>query len=51
MNYYIGGPARVGKSVLAERIRHETDGERVHLDALKAALVSTVTPETHPDIY
>lgn len=51
MNYYIGGPARNGKSFLAERVRKHTDGERIHCDALKIALKEVVTPDTHPDIF
>lgn len=51
MIYLIGGPARCGKSMLAERVRREIDGQVVAGDAFVHALRDNLSPEWMPDIF
>jgi uridine kinase len=51
MIYLIGGPSRCGKSVLAERVRREVDGEVISADAFKKSLQRNLRPLWVPDIY
>lgn len=51
MFYFIGGPARCGKSTLAKNVRQRIDGQIVSLDGLMNAFQQVATPETHPDLF
>lgn len=47
----IGGPARTGKSHLAERARKHIDGQVLSGDAVVAALKSVLKSEWSPDLF
>jgi len=49
--YLIGGPARCGKSTLAERVRHKVDGDVLSADAFKKTLLQNLRPSWVPDIF
>lgn len=51
MIYLIGGPARCGKSTLAERVRHKVDGDILSADAFKKTLLQNLRPSWMPDIF
>lgn len=51
MIYLIGGPARCGKSTLAERVRHKVDGDVLSADAFKKTLLQNLRPSWVPDIF
>jgi 2-phosphoglycerate kinase len=51
MIYLIGGPARCGKSKLAEQIRKHTDGHVIAGDAVVASLHAMLKPEWLPDLF
>lgn len=51
MIYLIGGPARCGKSVLAEKLRHHIDGQVLSGDAINRSLRGLTTPEWLPDLF
>lgn len=51
MIYLIGGPARCGKSTLAERVRHKVDGDILSADAFKKTLLQNLHPSWVPDIF
>ena len=51
MIYLIGGPARVGKSTLAEKVRREIDGHVLSGDAFVHSLQENLQPEWLPDIF
>lgn len=51
MIYLIGGPARVGKSTLARRVRKEIDGQVISGDAFVHALQENLRVEWLPDIF
>jgi 2-phosphoglycerate kinase len=49
--YLIGGPARCGKSTLAERVRHQVNGDVISADAFKKTLLQNLRPSWTPDIF
>jgi hypothetical protein len=49
--YLIGGPARTGKSHLAERVRKHIDGQVLSGDAMVTALKKMLKPEWLPDLF
>ena len=51
MIYLIGGPARCGKSTLAERVRHQVSGDVISADAFKKTLLQNLRPSWVPDIF
>lgn len=51
MIYLIGGPARCGKSTLAERVRHEVDGDVISADSLRDSLQRNLRASWIPDIF
>ncbi|HET6747520.1 MAG TPA: hypothetical protein VFH06_05430 [Candidatus Saccharimonadales bacterium] len=51
MIYLIGGPARCGKSQLAERVRKHIDGHVIGGDAIVASLHAMLKPEWLPDLF
>lgn len=51
MIYLIGGPARCGKSTLANRVRREMDSQMISGDLLLEALRGTTKREWLPDIF
>jgi hypothetical protein len=51
MIYFIGGPARCGKSTLAARVRKEIDGQVIAGDAFVHALYDNLLPEWLPDLF
>ncbi len=51
MIYLIGGPARCGKSMLAERVRKHIDGQVLAGDAFVASLHKNLKPEWLPDLF
>src|SRR6266542_1258118 len=51
MIYLIGGPARCGKSQLAERVRKYVNGHVIAGDAIVASLHAMLKPEWLPDLF
>lgn len=51
MIYLIGGPARCGKSVLAEKLRQQVDGQVLSGDAINRSLRELTKPEWLPDLF
>jgi hypothetical protein len=49
--YLIGGPARCGKSTLAERVCHEVDGSVISADSLRDSLQRNLRASWIPDIF
>jgi 2-phosphoglycerate kinase len=49
--YFIGGPARCGKSTLAKKIRKNFDGHVLSTDALSYALREMTQPEWLPGLF
>jgi len=51
MIYLIGGPARCGKSTLAQRFRAQIDGQVVTTDAFLSSIRNNVKPEQFPAFF
>lgn len=51
MFYFIGGPARCGKTTLAKRVRQTIDTQAISGDAFKHAIKDIVLPEHVPEIF
>ncbi|MDX9956623.1 MAG: hypothetical protein RBT75_21170 [Anaerolineae bacterium] len=51
MIYLLGGPPRVGKSIIAGEIRRRLAMSVVSTDTLGAVLESVLSPETAPDLF
>jgi 2-phosphoglycerate kinase len=51
MIYLLGGPPRVGKSIIAGEIRRRFAVSVVSTDALGAVLESVLSPEAAPDLF
>lgn len=51
MFYFIGGPARCGKTTLAKRVRKEINGQVVSGDAMVASLQATLSAADFPDLF
>ena len=51
MIYLVGGPARCGKSVLAEKLRQQVDGQVLSGDAINRSLRELTQPEWLPDLF
>jgi 2-phosphoglycerate kinase len=51
MIYFLGGPPRVGKSIIADQIRRETSINVISTDSIGAALEKILTPENVPDLF
>lgn len=51
MIYLIGGPARCGKTVLAEKLRPHVNGQILSGDAINRSLRELTKPEWLPDLF
>ena len=51
MIYFIGGPPRVGKSIIAEAITRRHGVSAVSTDSLGEALEAVLDPETEPGLF
>ena len=51
MVFLLGGPPRVGKSIIANEIRQKHAVSVVSTDALGAALENVLSPEAAPDLF
>jgi 2-phosphoglycerate kinase len=51
MIYLLGGPPRVGKSIIASEIRQKCAVNVVSTDSLGAVLESVLSPEAAPDLF
>jgi len=51
MIYFLGGPPRVGKSIISARIRQKHALSVVSADSLGVALHNVLSPEEAPDLY
>ena len=51
MIFLLGGPPRVGKSIISEEMRVKYAVSVVSTDALGAALERVLSPETDPDLF
>ena len=51
MIYLLGGPPRIGKSLISNQIRQKYALNVVSTDALGAVLENVLTPEAAPDLY
>ena len=51
MIFLLGGPPRVGKSIISNQIRHKHAVSVVSTDSLGAILENVLTPESAPDLF
>lgn len=51
MIYLLGGPPRVGKSLVAAAIQNKLALSVISTDTLAAVLTSVLSPEATPDLY
>ena len=51
MIFLLGGPPRVGKSIISSEIRHKRAVSVVSTDTLGAVLENVLSPETTPDLF
>ena len=51
MIYLLGGPPRVGKSIISNEIRQKHDVSVVSTDTLGAVLENVLSPESAPDLF
>ena len=51
MIFMLGGPPRVGKSIIASQIRQKHAVSVVSTDTLGAVLEKVLSPETTPDLF
>lgn len=51
MIYLLGGPPRVGKTIIAGEIRQKTAVSVISTDTLGAVLEKVLSPETTPDLF